>query len=135
DLRYNACASLRVRLVSSLSVLTPKSRARVSSVSRMRRPTPRPRASAATHMRLTSPIVRSFTLSAPQPMGCPPRRGTTKTPAGGVSSSGLAGMLFAGPHPADAAVVRRRVRLHQPLTLERAQQAADVTGIQLQSRA
>src|SRR5262245_44044224 len=39
------------------------------------------------------------------------------------------------PHPADAAVVRRRVRLHQPLPLERAHQAADVTGIQPQSRA
>src|SRR5262249_47298245 len=35
----------------------------------------------------------------------------------------------------NAAVVRRRLRLHQPLTLERAQEATDVTGIQLQSRA
>ena len=38
-------------------------------------------------------------------------------------------------HPTNAAVVRRRLRSHQPLTLERAQEATDVTGIQLQSRA
>src|SRR5215472_5766376 len=39
------------------------------------------------------------------------------------------------PHATNAAVVRRRLRLHQPLTLERAQEATDVTGIELQPRA
>src|SRR5262249_15956057 len=38
-------------------------------------------------------------------------------------------------HATDTAIVRRRLRSHQPLTLERAQEATDVTGIELQSRA
>src|SRR6516165_7008054 len=36
---------------------------------------------------------------AEHPIGRPLRRATTKTPAGGVSSSAFAGMLFAGSKP------------------------------------
>src|SRR6516164_7085510 len=104
DFHVSATAIERLRFLKRPIGLEPE-RAH-SKIARMRfqhfensPPTPRPRASAATHMRLTSPIIRSFSLSAPHPTGRPPRRARTKTPAGGVSSSASAGMLFAGSKP------------------------------------
>src|SRR5207253_789573 len=124
----------------------PVPAARASSSASSRRPTPSPRVAGDTHMRLMYGGAPQSSLIAPQPTGSPCSVASSIAPAGGRNAAASAGRLRAGSKPAEkrasagsgqarrahAAVACTGLQLDQPVSLQTAEQPAQVARVQVQ---